>query len=576
MIRRLRFASVALWVTLLSTAVPALAERPSAPAEEAESPTEEAESWVIHVDSEAPDLEAQRIRAAVARELHRTGSWGAGELRIHIDARRGALLTCSPTSGDPRTRRVTLDPAPDAALETLVLLSTSLVRHDADALAAELGQKAPPAALSADDPKLAPAANEAPADDSPAPAPPSANEPSASRVAEPEPPPAGPAPASIAPLNLSLWHPLATHPSSDELLLHAEIGVLYGHIGALEGMGLDGLVLRIRHHLRGFAVAGIWLETNGLTEGVSISGVVQHGGGPLEGAAVAGVIDLRAADVTGLQVGGVFTSADDVEGAQIAGVLALARDVEGAQLAGALSLARDVEGAQIAGALSLAADVEGAQIAGATALAQAVEGAQISGALTHNARLRGAQVSPVNLSGEVAGAQVGLVNVGGRVRGTQVGLVNVADEVDGFPVGLVNWVGNGRNRAVAWYGGPRTPYNLGLQYHHGALYTLLAMGAKPDGDRTTWAPGFGLGGRIELFEPTFLQLDALWQQETTTTHDPVRRVEGFQVVRGRAALGVQALSWLAVFAGGGPLLEVEEDQGDANFDHHFFGGVQVF
>ena len=91
----------------------------------------------------------------------------------------------------------------------------------------------------------------------------------------------------------------------------------------------------------------------------------------------------------------------------------------------------------------------------------------------------------------------------------------------------------------------------------------------------TLAPGAGIGSRVPLWKPLFAELDVLWQHEMTF-HEPDDRFSDVQVVRGRAALGIEVLPDLALFAGGGPLLSVSGSGSDQDWEPHFFGGVQVF
>lgn len=555
----------------LLTAGPALAAPPgsgaTAPAG-APSPPEAA--WDIEVDSRAEGLPAAAVQRSVAGEFARSGATGGGHLRITIDPSRQATLTLRTHQGEERQRTVELPKRRDAALETLALLSASLVRRDAEDLTS--------AWTSADDPGAPPApaqdsgantTNAEPSDSSEQRTEPTAEGPPAPEqldevASEPNADSTGPvernseqsaersaAPAARADLvaHLSLWHPLALAPNSEQLRFHGELGLFYSYVGAIDGAAVNPLVLRIAEDVRGVAVAGVWLDVGGPVRGLSVSGVAQRGRGAVHGVSAAGVFELREGAVHGLQVSGVVGVAGDGTGALLSGVVGLARDVRGVQASGVVSHGGDVSGAQIAGVVAVASDVSGVQ------------------------------ASLVTANGTLDGAQIGLVNVGGTVRGTQIGLVNVADEVRGFPVGLVNAVGNGRNQAVAWYGGPRSPLNVALKYLHGPVYTLLAFGAKPEDDQTTWAPGAGIGGRIDLFGPAFLEIDALWQHETTTRNDGGDRTGGAHVTRGRFALGAEVLPWLALFAGGGPLLSVPDPgPGDerVSWEPHFFGGVQVF
>lgn len=266
--------------------------------------------------------------------------------------------------------------------------------------------------------------------------------------------------------------------------------------------------------IAGFGGNAIALFTESDSSGALFSGVLNYSTGGLDGAEGAGVVNVRRGGVRGAQGAGVVNVAERVTGAQLSGVVNVARGpVKGVQLSGVVNVANE----------------------------------------------------------ETVGAQLGLVNVGGRVKGAQLGLVNVAERVDGMPIGLVNAVGNGKNQMVAWYASDHTPFNVALKYLHGYVYTMLAFGYDREGGQDLFAPGAGGGLRFP-FAPVFVELDVLWQHESTYANGD----EGHHIVRQRSALGVELVYGLSVFAGGGPLLEVADGSGTTAFDAHFFTGVQVF
>jgi hypothetical protein len=598
--------------------------QPSAPAgdsaPEAPSP---AGIRAIDVRSVDPALSPERVRAAVSRELDSSdGGWSAapgdstssgaasaaGRLQIEIHADRRAVVTLHDGHGPTRTRELVLPEAPESALETLALLSASLVRQDAQDLAASLSASAADAkrTTSAPDDEAQDPAGAAPptpapdtpptgprdvaganaADDGRAATTPSDGDADTAHGATAE----ASAPLHRFPFNLSLAYPLALVPDSERHRFYGELGLFYGRVGGIDGFAVNPVALRVDRGVMGIAVSGVWLDS-GTAQGLAVAGIVQRGRGALRGLSVAGVTELRAGRVDGAQVAGAFaltegalhgmqtagaaSVARDVLGAQIAGAASFGDDIEGAQIAGAASFGDDIEGAQIAGALGAADSVRGLQVAGAVTLTEHLEGAQIAGVFARSDQVLGIQIATVNVAGPVDGGQIGLVNVGGRVRGAQIGLVNVADEVEGAPVGLVNVNGTGRNQWVAWYAGSRLPYNTALKYMHGPVYTLVAFGVRTGDDEITLAPGAGIGGRVPLWKPLFAELDVLWQHEMTF-HEPDDRFSDVQVVRGRAALGIEVLPDLALFAGGGPLLSVSGSGSDQDWEPHFFGGVQVF
>lgn len=570
----------------------------------------------IEVTSRWSPLSPTQVEAALRKELAREGTLpDQSQLRVQVDDAGTATVSVHREGRLVRSRSVRLPEERGSALETLALLGASLVRQDAAELAAALG---PTDANAAGEGNASEASWDG-ADAAVAPEPSPTNGDSDASQSHSQSAPAGETPESASaskdgasapsdeaasskdspeatsaserdseeeaalrgdfPVHLSFFHPIAIHPSSHELRVNFELGLLYSSVGAVDGLAVNPFALRIAQRSHGLFVSGLWLEGGGPMDGLSVSGVAQLGRGDVSGASVSGVYELRQGSLMGLQAAGAAALVDDGQGALVAGVFHRARDVAGLQTAGVVALARDTQGLQVAGVFGQGRALEGAQMAGGFAQASDVKGWQLAGGVTAADDVVGLQTSSVTLAENVEGAQIGVVNVGGRVRGTQIGVVNVAREVDGFPVGLVNAVGNGRHQAVAWYGGSRTPINVGFKYLHGPIYTLLAFGVKPESDRTILAPGAGIGARIPLPEPLFIEADGLWQHETiVASKGEDNGTDSAQLVRGRAAVGAELLPWLSLFVGGGPLLVIEKDQEgtrQADWEPHFFAGVQV-
>jgi hypothetical protein len=180
------------------------------------------------------------------------------------------------------------------------------------------------------------------------------------------------------------------------------------------------------------------------------------------------------------------------------------------------------------------------------------------------------QLAAVNVGDSTEGLQLGAVNVARRARGVQLGVVNISEEIDGYPFGLVNISRSLTIQPLLWTAGPRLLTNVGVRYLMGPFFTLLAGGYTREDDRDVVAPGFGVGGRLEL-GPLFFDADVLYQAEMVARGTG----DNLHVTRFRASAGVQLLDELALFAGGGPLLEVDES-GDTAVEPHYFAGIQLF
>ncbi len=543
-------------------------------------------SATLRVESRSPELTDSAISSAIQTELQRSAGsadLAAATLEVSVNEDRLARVAVHTASGETRSRELQLPTDPSSALEVLGLVSASLVRSDADALADALRSRnvAPQ--------PVAPSATAVPAD--------AAAKPPEAAAAKAEPQDKGDAPETppkapdavplasskpslrTAPVNASLVHPLAVLPDSDERRINFELGLIYSRVGAVNGFGLSGLVLRTEQDVQGAVISGLWSHVGGDTTGLNVAGLFSRSQGSLEGLSASGVVDLRSGTVLGAQFGGVFADNAGTEGIQVGGVFARSRSVLGLQAGGVAALGEDATGLQVGGVGTVASDLRGLQAGGVFAWAENTEGLQVGGVTALADDVTGAQIAGVVSSAhDVHGTQIGVVNVAHRVRGVQIGVVNVADRVDGFPIGLVNAVGNGRNQLVAWYGGEQMPMNLGLKYLHGPIYTLLAVGAKPSKDDKgdVYGAGAGLGAHIKLYRDAFLELDGLWMHESRFE----RNDNGVQTVRGRAALGYQITDKLGVFAGGGPLFFYEDrpDEGvdETGWEPHYFAGVQVF
>jgi len=232
-------------------------------------------------------------------------------------------------------------PAPDRAVEVAdiaALVAGNLIRDQtAELLAAGVADS-----LTLPRPELAPVA----------PAPPSPSE---------MPPPDPPAPATHWLGNASVFYPLATNAKHPELTTHFDINLLYGHIGALNGLEV---------------------------------GTVSTVSGDAQGLQASLLTNLVGGQVRAGQFSFVFNRGHRVEGVQVALMNRADHAMQGLQLGGL----------NLAGSLSKGLQLSGVNVAGN------VEGVQI-GIVNVGKRVRGMQIGLVNVSDEVEGVPIGLISV---------------------------------------------------------------------------------------------------------------------------------------------------------------------
>lgn len=170
--------------------------------------------------------------------------------------------------------------------------------------------------------------------------------------------------------NASLFYPLATNMNEPELTTNFDFNLLYGHIGALDGLSV-----------------GMVSTVTGTAQGLQLSVLTNLVGGP----------------VRGVQLSALFNHGRTVEGAQVALLNRAQGSMHGLQM-GALNFA---------GSLSQGLQLSGANIAG---------------------DLEGLQIGIVNVGKRVRGVQLGLVNIADDVDGVPIGLISVTKKGGVHPV----------------------------------------------------------------------------------------------------------------------------------------------
>lgn len=264
--------------------------------------------------SDASGLDADAVRAAVARELAADDAGGA------VDVRLGAgviEVTARLKDGRSLTRTIARPAESARAAEAAALLAGNLVRDQTSDLEEELRRRR------ARDVATSPPGGEA------------------------QPPPASQPPSCGAGRSLPA--------------LELIPGVVAPPSAADPGVTRTATLALVGGH-------------RGPTRGASIALLGTHGSRSICGAHLSGLWDWSFGWVRGAQLAGVAVSATSVDGAQIAPLSRASSTVRGTQLA-VVALAGDVVGAQVA-VVDVARDVYGAQL-GVVNVARRARGVQL-------------------------------------------------------------------------------------------------------------------------------------------------------------------------------------------------------
>lgn len=466
----------------------------------------------LQVEATGLRLDERSVREAILRELQLDdgpAAPGTSPVAIGLRVISGGELTVTIHAGEGQdlSRSVATPARADEVPEVTALLVGNLARDEASGLLARLQRR---------EPEPAPASEPAPV------------------VEQPE------KELPLDSVNLSLFYPLTLRWHSDERRFALELGLLYGRIGALSGVGLNGGVLQTRGRVSGVMLAGLGYWHGGTADGVRIGGAFGVGGAGLEGGSIAGIATIERGDVSGFQLsGGVNVAEGNVDGVQLTGIANVADAVVGAQVAAGLNLAQG--------------DVDGVQLSGSVNLAQGdVEGVQLSAGMNLAKRINGLQISVVNIGGDVDGAQIGIVNVARDVDGMQLGIVNVAREVDGVSLGYVPYSQRGRTQALTWFSSSM-PFNVGVRFDSGVLYVMPTFGYDPRGNAVIldpvngdYAPGLSLGSHLNIGR-AFAEVDVNYSNRSSGSTYEENDID----LRYRLLGGLQVTRAFAVFAGGG-------------------------
>lgn len=486
-----------------ASAVPAPSEQtePAADREGAE------EALGLEVLLSNSGLQVEAIQLALEEELLvRTRLTDQGQrLRLRVE---GASLDAA--YGDPQGRIVSRHvelPADEAqALELIALLCGNLVRDEAHAVLERLRKTQP----------------------TPKTETPSADPTSATTPTRTQSPPAE-QPRKHMPVSLTLLSPVSTDPKLAEHEAHFNIGAFYSDMGRLEGVAVEGGVLRARDGGRGLLVAGIG-STSGPFEGLNVSGIFGVDAGA-RGLSVAGLYLRHERPFQGLSVSLVNQA-----------TAAAPNDPEVTDFTS--------RGAMI-GLVNVGANVVGTQIG----LINVQTGS-----------MRGAQIGLINVSRDLKGAAIGLLNLGPSVRIQPLAWVSMNPELD----------------HPARQAGPMA--HLGVKYRIRQFYSFVSFGvaAEASGCGTDpactssdalIAPGFGAGYAFPLGQAFALELDGLYQVEVS----PRGAGNAHETVAGRLSALWKANEQVSFFVGGGPRLVIPDfDEEQTHFGPTFHAGIQLF
>lgn len=247
-------------------------------------------------------LPTEELRTAVARELARpvvlSGAAAGGVVTVtyRASARELAVTWDGPRQGTV-SRVVSAPSASSAVARTAAMLAGNLARDEADDLVRPAAADAMPATP--------------PETSAPAPAP-------------------APGKTVRVPVTVGLFYPLASNLGQPHVRTHADLNLLHGRMGALQGIGLGGV-----------NVVNGGDEASGDVEGIQLAWLGNVVTGRVEGWQTGMLFNQVRGSTAGLQLGAVNLTGD-LEGMQL-GVINVAHKARGVML-GLVNVADDVDG----------------------------------------------------------------------------------------------------------------------------------------------------------------------------------------------------------------------------------------
>jgi hypothetical protein len=515
------------------------------------------------------DLPAETLRLAIERELSAVVALSASSsavLSVTVERSNEARLRFLTPESVSIERSVELPQDSTRAVEVIAWVAGNLARNEAAELIEKYRRQSPPSPgpPATGVPPVAKRAPEKP------PSPAAAATPAAKPAARTGSDRGGSTALGFAPLNLSLFHPLSLYPESHRRRFALELGLAYGRIGALSGVGLELGVLSVAGPVAGVALAGIALDVDGPTTGYTGALFYSGSRGDLTGVDTA-FVSFRRGNVEGAQLATAFARADRVDGVIAATGLTLATDVRGANLAVGANVAASTEGAAAAAGVNVIRRVEGASLATGANIGEELRGLTAAAGANVIGRVEGASLAAgANVSQEVNGVQIAVINVAKRVRGAQIGIINVAGEVDGAAIGLVSIAKNGEIQATAWASN-LAPLHASMKFRVGFAYSELGVAYDPSDDEYAFEQG--LGAHLPLVGAFALE-PGVHHSFTKSSNDSLGEGEGADRLHYRLRGALRVARHFDVFAGGG-LRHAAWGDLAGETDPEFFAGVAL-
>jgi hypothetical protein len=467
------------------------------PAAVAAKPPAAAEPLKVWVDARNTELDQQRLRQFLARELKRdvviVSDAGGAAVQIRVHNRARAQVEYTTGTGERLTREVELPPDRDRSLEVLSWLTVNLVRDEASELLDELRarRKEEAAARAAEEQAAADkaAADRAAADraaaDRAAADKAAADKAAADKAAaeqakrkidlKVETPNAGLLKDAKRSFDLALATPVSLIRDSHKRELWVQLALAYGESGGIRGVAVSPVGLRIRQDVLGHTVGAAFVLVGGNVKGTVLSAGYSQVDGNLQGVQVGAGVAIQR----GKLARGVIVAA----GAAVAG------DMTGVLVGAGIASARSLNGV--------------AASAGITVIRGPAEGILVGAGATFASDFKGTAVSAgVNVARDLRGIVVAPLNVQRRVSGLQLGIVNVAREVDGAAIGIISIAKNGRLQPVLW-GDSDGAMHVALKSIAGYAFTQLGGGLDLRSKELSYDGG--VGAHLRLTETIFLE-----------------------------------------------------------------------
>jgi hypothetical protein len=429
-------------------------EAPATPSADAPN-VDTAEGLAIDVEPGAAGLDADELRAAIARE---TGV----RIASAVTPQTTRLLVSQ--DGPSKLRFQLVEPGgrrvversvdlstvkQSSALDTAAFVAANLLQDEASSLLASLRARdaAPPKPKEPPRPELSPCAPRTP------------------NIVTP-------IGADVAPyVGTSSFEKAGT-------VRHVSLEFVGGHHAGVRGLQFAPLLSWGGETVCGVQFGGLGVHTSGSVTGVGFAGLLGYHGGSLLGVSFAGLGGWIEGPTTGVAAAGLGVRTEDVTGLASAGFMTVSRHVEGAQITGAINWADSITGVQAAGL----------------------------GAFTAR-QMKGVQLAALSFASEVSGAQLGVLNIGGYVKGVQLGVVNFARTSDAS-IGVLSFVTEGRTHLDAWAASDATA-SVAVQHGSRLVHNYYGGTVSFAGDAgVAVGPLLGIGVHLPA-APLFVDIDVI-------------------------------------------------------------------